>query len=154
MAVAVGWSRQATKRWLCRRTSVVVPSPRYGYALHVGVDEAHHIGRGPYWHGPQPHSAVRRVVNRSAVGTTVCDRETPRLQSLQDVSTNVVETVCEDCSLGIDEQRIDHGRSGGAYDDEECDRTGAPLAAARQDRGLSTEIGRGTDAKGNELSDE
>ena len=68
------------------------------------------------------------------------------------VTTNAVETVCEDCGLVINEQRIDHGPEWRAYDDEECERTGAPLTAARHDRGLSTEIGRGTDAKGNELS--
>ncbi|GAA0728921.1 transcription initiation factor IIB [Halorubrum trapanicum] len=68
------------------------------------------------------------------------------------VTTNAVETVCEDCGLVIDEQRIDHGPEWRPYDDEGCERTGAPLTAARHDRGLSTEIGRGTDAKGNELS--
>lgn len=68
------------------------------------------------------------------------------------VTTNAVETVCEDRGLVIDEQRIDHGPEWRAYDKEECERTGAPLTAARHDRGLSTEIGRGTDAKGNELS--
>jgi len=52
----------------------------------------------------------------------------------------------------IDEQRIDHGPEWRAYDDEECEQTGAPLTAARHDRGLSTEIGRGTDAKGNKIS--
>jgi transcription initiation factor TFIIIB Brf1 subunit/transcription initiation factor TFIIB len=39
-----------------------------------------------------------------------------------------------------------------AYDADERERTGAPLTAARHDRGLSTEIGHGTDARGNELS--
>ncbi|WP_435197614.1 transcription initiation factor IIB [Natronomonas sp. EA1] len=68
------------------------------------------------------------------------------------VTTNAVETVCEDCGLVIDEQRIDHGPEWRAYDDEERERTGAPLTAARHDRGLSTEIGRGTDAKGNQIS--
>ena len=67
------------------------------------------------------------------------------------VTTNAVETVCEDCGLVIDEQRIDHGPEWRTYDDEERERTGAPLTAARHDRGLSTEIGRGTDAKGNEI---
>jgi transcription initiation factor TFIIB len=68
------------------------------------------------------------------------------------VTTNAVETICEDCGLVIDEQRIDHGPEWRAYDDEKCERTGAPLTTARHDRGLSTEIGRGTDAKGNEIS--
>jgi len=68
------------------------------------------------------------------------------------ITTNAVETICEDCGLVIDEQRIDHGPEWRAYDNEECERTGAPLTAARHDRGLSTEIGRGTDANGNEIS--
>ncbi|WP_225336294.1 transcription initiation factor IIB [Halomicrobium urmianum] len=68
------------------------------------------------------------------------------------VTTNAVETVCEDCGLVIDEQCIDHGPEWRAYDDEERERTGAPLTAIRHDRGLPTKIGRGTDAKGNTLS--
>ncbi|AWB28421.1 transcription initiation factor IIB [Halococcoides cellulosivorans] len=68
------------------------------------------------------------------------------------VSTNAIETLCEDCGLVIQDQRIDHGPEWRAYDEEDCERTGAPLTAARHDRGLSTEIGRGTDAKGNTLS--
>ncbi|AEN07783.1 Transcription initiation factor IIB (plasmid) [halophilic archaeon DL31] len=68
------------------------------------------------------------------------------------VTTNAVETVCEDCGLVIDEQRIDHGPEWRTFDEDECKRTGAPLTAARHDRGLSTEIGRRTDANGNELS--
>src|SRR6056297_1908197 len=70
------------------------------------------------------------------------------------VTTNTVETVCEDCGLVIDEQRIDHGPEWRGFDVDKRERTGAPLTAARHDRGLSTEIGRGTDAKGNELSGE
>ncbi|UIP01686.1 transcription initiation factor IIB family protein (plasmid) [Halobaculum sp. CBA1158] len=68
------------------------------------------------------------------------------------VTTNAVETICEDCGLVIDEQRIDHGPEWRGFDEDERERTGAPLTAARHDRGLSTEIGRGTDAKGNEIS--
>ncbi|ELY62997.1 transcription initiation factor TFB [Natrinema versiforme JCM 10478] len=54
--------------------------------------------------------------------------------------------------LVIDEQRIDHGPEWRAYDADERERTGAPLTVARHDRGLSTEIGHGTDAHGDELS--
>lgn len=68
------------------------------------------------------------------------------------VTTNVVETICEDCGLVVDEQRIDHGPEWHPFDEDERKRTGAPLTTARHDRGLSTEIGRGTDANGNELS--
>jgi len=32
------------------------------------------------------------------------------------VTTNTVETVCEDCGLVIDEQRIDHGPEWRAYE--------------------------------------
>ncbi len=36
------------------------------------------------------------------------------------VTTNAVETVCEDCGLVINEHHIDHGPEWRAYDDEEC----------------------------------
>ena len=67
------------------------------------------------------------------------------------VTTNVSETVCEDCGLVIDEQRIDHGPEWRSFDKDQRERTGAPLTVARHDRGLSTEIGRWTDANGNTL---
>ncbi|ELZ28724.1 transcription initiation factor TFB [Halogeometricum pallidum JCM 14848] len=68
------------------------------------------------------------------------------------VTTNSVETICEDCGLVIDEQRIDRGPEWRTHDQDRRKRTGAPLTAARHDRGLSTEIGRRKDANGNELS--
>ena len=68
------------------------------------------------------------------------------------VTTNAVEIVCEDCGLVVDEHQIDHGPEWRGFDKDERERTGAPLTAARHDRGLSTEIGHGTDANGNELS--
>ncbi|MCU4726400.1 transcription initiation factor IIB [Halapricum hydrolyticum] len=62
------------------------------------------------------------------------------------------ETACTHCGLIVEEYRFDHediprelsdtlGRS----------RTGAPLCEHRHDRGLSSEIGFGTDGKGNTL---
>ncbi len=68
------------------------------------------------------------------------------------VTTNTSETVCEDCGLVVNDQRIDHGPEWRSFDKAERERTGAPLTVARHDRGLSTEIGRGTDANGNTLS--
>jgi transcription initiation factor TFIIB len=68
------------------------------------------------------------------------------------IETNRIEVVCQDCGLVIEEQRLDHGPEWRTYDADERERTGAPLTAARHDQGLSTEIGRGTDANGNELS--
>jgi transcription initiation factor TFIIB len=68
------------------------------------------------------------------------------------VATNVQETVCEDCGLVIDEQRIDHGPEWRTSDADEKKRTGGPVTVARHDRGLSTEIGKHTDAAGNTLS--
>ena len=70
------------------------------------------------------------------------------------VTTNAVETICEDCGLVIEENRIDHGLEWRSFDEDERERTGAPLTAARHDRGLSTEIGHRTDANGNEVSGE
>jgi hypothetical protein len=46
------------------------------------------------------------------------------------VTTNVKETICEDCGLVIEEQRLDHGPEWRAYDADERERTGAPLTAA------------------------
>jgi transcription initiation factor TFIIB len=68
------------------------------------------------------------------------------------VTTNAVETVCEERGLVIEEQRLDRGPEWRGFDEDERDRTGAPLTAARHNRGLSTEIGHGTDANGNEIS--
>lgn len=68
------------------------------------------------------------------------------------VITNIKETVCKNCGLVIDEQRLDHGPEWRTYDADERERTGAPLTVARHDRGISTEIGRGADANGNEIS--
>lgn len=68
------------------------------------------------------------------------------------VNTTAVETVCEGCGLVIEEDRLDRGPEWHSYDEDHRKRTGAPLTAARHDRGLSTEIGRDRDAKGNTLS--
>jgi transcription initiation factor TFIIB len=64
------------------------------------------------------------------------------------------ETVCEQCGLVIETDRIDHGPEWRSFESDGTDpeRTGAPLTPSRHDRGLSTEIGRHTDAKGNALS--
>ena len=71
------------------------------------------------------------------------------------VVTTDGETACTDCGLVLDDQPIDHGPEWREYEDEEQGgrkRTGAPLTSTRHDRGLSTEIGRYRDAKGNMLS--
>lgn len=53
------------------------------------------------------------------------------------------ETVCRSCGLVVAEDRIDRGPEWRGID-EERERTGAPLTRSRHDRGLSTEIGRGS----------
>jgi transcription initiation factor TFIIB len=72
------------------------------------------------------------------------------------VSTSDRETVWMDCGLVIDEDRLDCGPEWRSFDDSKRQgnpkRTGAPLTASRHDRGLSTEIGRGTDPNGNTLA--
>ena len=60
------------------------------------------------------------------------------------VTTSSYETVCEDCGLVIDVERIDPGPEWRSFDDDQeiCERTGAPRTPARHDRGLSTRIGQ------------
>jgi len=53
------------------------------------------------------------------------------------------ETVCGSCGLVVSEDRIDRGPEWRGID-EKRERTGAPLTRSRHDRGLSTEIGRGS----------
>lgn len=65
------------------------------------------------------------------------------------VTTNTRETVCDDCGLVLDEQRIDPGPEWREFPDRESrERTGAPRTAARHDRGLSTEISANWRANG------
>ncbi|RLM48887.1 transcription initiation factor IIB family protein, partial [Halorubrum sp. Atlit-28R] len=90
--------------------------------------------------------SVRPMATRD-IYTTSFDEDrptdnTPCPECSGQVRTNSVETVCEDCGLVIDEQRIDHGPEWRTHDQDQRKRTGAPLTAARHDRGLSTEIGR------------
>ncbi|WP_435100670.1 transcription initiation factor IIB [Halarchaeum sp. P4] len=53
------------------------------------------------------------------------------------------ETVCTDCGLVVDTDRLDRGPEWRSFadDDTNRERTGAPLTRSRHDRGLSTEIG-------------
>ncbi len=69
------------------------------------------------------------------------------------VVTDGGETSCTVCGLIIEEYRIDHaGNPRANFDPEKTKRTGPPLTQGRHDRGLSSEIGWGHDAKGNSLS--
>jgi len=70
------------------------------------------------------------------------------------IRTNSAETICEDCGLVVDDQRIDHGPEWRTFDDygrNNRERTGTPLSVRRHDRGLSSEVGRKCDANGNTL---
>jgi transcription initiation factor TFIIB len=60
-----------------------------------------------------------------------------------DVRASGDETVCADCGLVVDSDRIDRGPEWRSFADEETsrERTGAPLTRSRHDRGLSTEVG-------------
>jgi transcription initiation factor TFIIB len=69
--------------------------------------------------------------------TTECPECDGRLRNDGD------ETVCRSCGLVVSEDRIDRGPEWRGID-EERERTGAPLTRSRHDRGLSTEIGRGS----------
>ncbi|WP_435118799.1 transcription initiation factor IIB [Halolamina sp. C58] len=81
-----------------------------------------------------------------------CGTTSPCPECGGQVRTNTAETVCEDCGLVIDDQAIDHGPEWHVDDEGERRRTGAPLTAARHDRGLSTRIGSGQDAAGCEIA--
>ena len=67
-----------------------------------------------------------------------------------DVHRQNTESVCADCGLVVDEDRIDRGPEWRTFegDDRNPERTGAPLTRSRHDRGLSTKIGRSTRLKG------
>ena len=69
-----------------------------------------------------------------------------------EVRNDLDETVCGDCGLVLDDQPIDTGPEWRSFDDDERERTGAPLTPARHDRGLSTELWGNTDAKGTPVS--
>lgn len=74
--------------------------------------------------------------------TTTCPECGGRLNASGD------ETVCGDCGLVVGADRIDRGPEWRSFDDgEDRKRTGAPLTRSRHDRGLSTEIGYGSDGR-------
>ena len=56
------------------------------------------------------------------------------------------ETVCTSCGLVVDEQLVDPGPEWRPFEDDQRNRTGAPITVARHDRGFSTEIGRVSDS--------
>ncbi|MHC3436557.1 transcription initiation factor IIB [Natrialbaceae archaeon A-gly3] len=60
-----------------------------------------------------------------------------------------IETVCEECGFVATVHAIDHGPEWRSFEDDDVDRkrTGAPLTRSRHDRGLSTEIGYGSDLR-------
>jgi len=67
--------------------------------------------------------------------------------------TDSGETACTVCGLVIEDRPFDFEEPSAEISDTlGRNRTGAPLTERRHDRGLSSEIGFGTDAKGNTLS--
>lgn len=69
------------------------------------------------------------------------------------VTTNTHETVCDDCGLVLSADHVDLGPDWFDAADSESSRShvGAPRTPARHDDGLSTEIGRRRDGRGNPL---
>jgi transcription initiation factor TFIIB len=59
------------------------------------------------------------------------------------------ETVCSECGLVVGADRLDRGPEWRSFteDDTSGKRTGAPLTRSRHDRGLSTEIGYGSETR-------
>jgi transcription initiation factor TFIIB len=66
----------------------------------------------------------------------------------------VHETICEDCGLVIEEERIDPGPEWRESDDDRRSkrRAGSPNTVARHDRGIGTKIGWDRDSKGRQLA--
>lgn len=64
------------------------------------------------------------------------------------------ETSCSECGLIVEDQPIDPGPEWVTRDEDEQEpsRVGPPLTLARHDRGLSTDISYGGDARGDPLS--
>lgn len=54
------------------------------------------------------------------------------------------ETICTDCGLVVETDRLDRGPEWRAFDERDRKRTGAPLTPSRHDNGISTKIGHGT----------
>jgi len=69
-----------------------------------------------------------------------------------DVTQSDWERYCQECGLVVDVYRVDYGPEWRSFDADARERVGAPRTQARHDRGLSTKIGRGVDARGNSLS--
>lgn len=69
-----------------------------------------------------------------------------------DVTQSDWERYCQECGLVVDVYRVNHGPEWRSFDADSRERVGAPRTQARHDRGLSTKIGRGVDARGNSLS--
>jgi transcription initiation factor TFIIB len=83
-----------------------------------------------------------------SINATECPECTGRLQ------TDGGETTCSECGLVASEYRIDHAATPRSYEGQrdQRERTGSPITPARHDRGLSSEIGYGTDGHGKHLS--
>ena len=98
--------------------------------------------------------ATSDYADRPADGDEQSDSNTGCPECGDRIRSNAGETVCAGCGLVLEEQRIDNGPEWRTFGDSEENprRTGAPLTPSRHDRGLSTIIGRGGDARGNPLS--
>lgn len=70
------------------------------------------------------------------------------------VTTDSIETVCDDCGLVVDEDDLDRGPEWRRYNEHTERRVGAPMTETLHDHGLTTQIGRGHDANGKTISAE
>jgi len=101
-------------------------------------------------------STARSVSKSDWPDETQRDTECPECtgQLIRDSDTD--ETVCAECGLVVDEQRIDQGPEWRTFDadhGESASRVGSPLTHRMHDKGLTTDIGwQNRDAHGNPLS--
>ena len=106
---------------------------------------------------------VKRYTNRRTTRESESAEETdserlrcPECGGQLATDTEHGETVCRDCGLVVEEDEIDRGPEGRAFDAREKDeksRVGAPTTEMMHDKGLSTNIGwQDKDAYGRTLS--
>ena len=93
------------------------------------------------------------TIQQTTVAPTISD-ESGCPECGGNVTKHSHETICADCGLVVDEQRLDFGPEWREFEDEDVSkaRVGAPRTASRHDKGLSTDIGYRRDGNGNPLS--
>lgn len=113
------------------------------------MSERRCLWRAPEGQAPQQVVLGARFEMHDSVYTTWFDEDVQTNDQCPEccgrVTTNMRETVCEECGLVLFEEELDRGPEWRAFDVAERRRTGGPVTERQHDRGLATEIGYATD---------